>query len=437
MACEIALRTRLSGTIDKGSRQSRRFRIQPLTRSVTASYPLLMYPLKTLLIGCTDDVLGDLRRELSHLSVPIEGEHLDVRSCLTFVLANPSSKRLLVFYPKSAAEIVQLERLNESVVGQPILALVDPANDSSLMVRAMRAGAAQVVRLPLQADDFRAAMTRIAVQFGHEVSQSRVVTVWGATEGSGCTSIALNLAAEIGRLRAAPCLLAEGAVGFGRLANYLGITPQETIADLINDIDRVDVDRVRRALTKVDDNLQVLTGSYSNIAPVELITENVLRLLSYGKQLGDVLVVDGRYSFEELDFEFVAHSQQLVLVAQPNLPSMYGLKRVLDLLAQKECLAQQFVVINRYCPNSKDFSLRSLERALGIPKLFPVANDWGSFQAAENAGHTLRATAPDSQSLTDITALARVMLGMPPEAAPIGWSFLDSWNRVVHSLNLK
>ena len=145
-----------------------------------------MYPLKTLLIGCTDDVLGDLRRELNHLSVAIEGEYLDVRSCLTFVLANPS-KRLLVFYPKSAAEIVQLERLNESVVGQPILALVDPTNDPSLMVRAMRAGAAQVVRLPLQADDFRAAMSRIAVQFGYEVNPCRVITVLGATEGSGCT----------------------------------------------------------------------------------------------------------------------------------------------------------------------------------------------------------------------------------------------------------
>ena len=263
-----------------------------------------MYPLKTLLIGCTDDVLGDLRRELTNLSVAIEGEYLDVRNCLNFVLANPADKRLLVFYPKSSAEIVQLERLNESVVGQPILALVDPASDPSLMIRAMRAGAAQVVRVPLQADDFRAAMTRIAIQFGHPVAESRVITVLGATEGSGCSSIALNLAAEIGRVHNAPCLLAEGAVGFGRLANYLGITPQETLVDLINDIDRVDVERVRRAITKVDDNLHVLTGSHSGIVPVDLTSEKVLRLLNYARQLDEVLVVDGRPNFEQLDLDF-------------------------------------------------------------------------------------------------------------------------------------
>ena len=421
---------------DRSLRKERSWCQSP-TRSTAASYPWLMYPLNTLLIGCTDDVHGDLRRELVNLSAAIEGEYPDARSCLTFVLANPSVKRLIVFYPKSAAEIVQLERLNEAIVGQPILALVDPAIDPSLMVRAMRAGAAQVVRLPLQTDDFRAAMTRIALQFGHEVSPSRVITVLGATEGSGNTSIALNLAAELGRLSGAPCLLSEGAVGFGRLANYLNIKPQETLVDLINDIDRVDIERVRRAITIIDDSLHVLTGSYSNIAPTALNTEHVLRLLSFGKQLGDTIVIDGRYSFEELDFEFMAHSQQLVLVVQPNLPSLYGLKRVMDLLAQRESLAQQYVVVNRYSPSSKEFSIRTLERALDIPKMFPVANDWSSFQAAENAGQTLRAAAPGSPALSDITTLARAILGMPAETPMRGWSFLNTWNHVIQSLSLK
>ena len=70
-----------------------------------------------------------------------------------------------------------------------------------MMIRAMRAGAAQVVRLPLQGDDFRAAMHRIAIQFGHPQGKSRTVVVFGSSEGSGCTTVALNLASELGRLR--------------------------------------------------------------------------------------------------------------------------------------------------------------------------------------------------------------------------------------------
>ena len=396
-----------------------------------------MYPLKTLLIGCTDDVLGDLRRELTNLSVVIEGEYLDVRSCLNYVLANPADKRLLVYYVNSSADVVQLERLNDLVVGEPILALVDPVSDPSLMVRAMRAGAAQVVRRPLQADDFRGAMNRIAIQFGNPPNQCQVITVFGVTGGSGATSISLNLAAEIGRLRNSPCLLVEGAVGFGRLANYLGITPQATIYDLIKDIDHVDVERVRQAITKVDANLHVITGSHSGIVPLELTTENVLRLLNYAKQLDDVIVVDGRHEFEELDLDLVTHSRQVVLVAQPSVPSIAGLSKVLDLLAQRQCLAEQYVVINRYLRNEKEFSIHSLEKLLHTPKVFPVANDWDHFRAAESAGITLRNVAPHGSALADITALASAILGMPAGPPHAGWSFLNSWNRFTQAFVVK
>ena len=396
-----------------------------------------MYPLNALLIGCADQSLGDLRRELGNLSVGIEGEYLDVRTCLAHVLANPGGMRLFIFQPHSAAEILHLERLNESLVGQPILALVDPASDPSMMVRAMRAGAAQVVRLPLQADDFRAAMNRIAMQFGHPLNQSRVITVLGATEGSGATSIAINLASEIGRLRNSPCLLAEQAVAFGRLANYLNIAPQETEGDLFNDIDHVDVERIRRAITKVEDNLHVLTGSYRAIVPLEITQEKVFKFHNYVRQLSDVFVLDGRYVHEEIDFEFLNQTQQLVLVARPTVPSLYALRMLLDLLAQRECLAQQYVVINEFHPGAKGFSIRSLKEVLGIPKLFTVVADYASFGAAENAGQTLRKAAPRSRALADITALARAILGMPAEPLRVGWSFLNSWNRVAHAFNSK
>jgi Flp pilus assembly CpaE family ATPase len=94
-------------------------------------------------------------------------------------------------------------------------------------------------------------------------------------------------------------------------------------------------------------------------------------------------------------------------------------------------------VINRFLPYSKQFSIPSLEEVLRVPKVFPVANDWASFLAAENAGKTLRKAAPRSHALADIDALARVMLGMPADSSPVGWSFLNSWNRVAHAFSSK
>ncbi len=396
-----------------------------------------MYPLKAMLIGCTGQNLLDVGRELASLSIPIEGEYVDVRSCLAHVFANPSDKRLFVVHPSTTAEIVQVEALCDSVAGQPILALVDLAHDPSMMVRAMRAGAAQVVRLPVQLDDLRAATHRIALQFGHSSTQSRLIDVFGASDGSGCTTIALNLASEIARLRNATCILSEGSVSFGRLANYLGIEPQLTAHDLIGDLDRLDIERMRQALTQVDDNLLVLAGSYKNIAEDILTTEAAFKLLDCAKQLADVVVVRSRNRFEELDLDFVSKAHHIVIVAKPTIPSLHSLKLLLDLVARRECFGQQYVVINQFRNGAGEFSQRSLEAALDLPHVFTVAYDPSSMQTAENAGETLHRAAAHSCALADITALARIILGLPPEVQSAPRRFLNSMNHLAHSLSLK
>lgn len=397
----------------------------------------MMYPLKALLVGCTEAVLPNLRRELSTLAVEIEGEYLNAGSGLAHILAVPEKKRLVIIETSSINDAVQLGQMNEAAIGQPILALVDPGNDPSLMVRAMRAGAAQVVRLPLQSEDFGSAMRRIAIQFGHSASQSRTMTVLGASEGCGVTTIALNLASEIGRLRNVPCLLGESAVAFGRLANYLSIQPQLTIVELLDDMESLDTERVRRALTKIEENLQVLVGSYREITPVELTLDKWLKLLAHVKQLADLIVIDGRYAYDELDFDLAAQSQQLVLVAKPTVPSLYNLKMLLEQFAQRGCLAQQFVVINQFVSDGEEFSARQLPDILGVPQVFTVTADAEAIRTAENCGKTLRKAVHRSPALSDITRLARAVLAMPSEPAPKAHPVATLFDHLAHSFHIK
>lgn len=396
-----------------------------------------MYPLNTILIGCADDVCTGVRHELAGLSVVVEAEFADVRACLTYLLAHPGDKRLIVFRLHSAAEIVLLERLNELETGQPILALVDPAHDPSVMIRAMRAGAAQVVRLPLQPEDFAAAMRRIAIQFGHPANQSRMITVLGTVEGSGATTISINLASEIGRLRKSLCLLGEAAIPLGRLANYLNIQPSLTAADLIADLEHLDIERFRRALTPIEPQLQVLAGSYRGIASVRLRGEEVFKLVALGKQLADIIVIDGRYNYEPLDFEFIDQTEQLVLVLTPTIPSLYSAKAVLDLMAHRDCLAQTFVVVNRFVPDSQVFSLNRILEVLGVENVYPVALDVRGVSAAENQGQILRTASPHSPAVAGINALARAVLGMRSEQRSGSWSLLSPLRYIEHMRGTK
>ena len=395
-----------------------------------------MYPLKALLVGCSDLTTPGLRRELANLTVTVEGEFVDCRSCLAWMLSNPGTQRLIVIQASTISETTQIEGLNDAASGVPILALVDPGTDPSLMVRAMRGGAAQIVRLPLESGDFRTALRRIAIQFGHANGQCRTITVLGASEGCGASTIALNLASEIGLIKCTPCILAEESFSFGRLANYLGIAPQSTIPDLLNDVELLDAERVRGSLTNVEENLQVLVGSYESISPVKPAREDVLKLFGLVRQLTDVIVVDGRYTYDDVAIDFVTQSQQIVLVAKPTVPSIHNLMMLLTHLAQRECLAQQFVVINQFDSKTETFSPRRLCELLSLPKVFTVAADVGGISLADNLGQTLRKVAPHSDAVADLNRLAKAVLGMPLETAPSEWSFGSAMNRISHLFQL-
>src|SRR5580704_11853327 len=99
------------------------------------------------------------------------------------------------------------------------------------------------------------------VAIASPTSNSRTVVVLAASQGSGCTTLAVNVASELARLDNSPCILGEQSVAFGRLANFLHICPHTTLYDLVTEIGQLDPERMRRALTRIEDNFSVLVGS--------------------------------------------------------------------------------------------------------------------------------------------------------------------------------
>ena len=64
--------------------------------------------------------------------------------------------------------------------------------------------------------------------------------------------------------------------------------------------------------------------------------------------------------------------------------------------------------------------------------MFLVASDPQAVDAAEKSGQTLRKLFPRSQIVRDITALARTMLGLPPE--PSTRPTIREWLGMIQAL---
>lgn len=372
-----------------------------------------MFPLNAILVGCKAEVLTQMRQELAGHAVRIEAELDDVGTALARLANAPGGARLIVFFLRHADDVSGLKQLTGAFVGWPVLALAAPTADASVLLRAMRAGASQVVHLPLNSEDFREALNCVGVQYGHSPDDASIVAVSGVTGGCGATSLAVNLAWEIATSFHTPCVLSELSLKRGMLDSYLHVQPRYTTQDLFQR-PQIDLYVVKEVLTHVSDNLDLLPGPHGLTGTVQVTADMLLQLISHLRRLARVVVLDVPATYDDIYFETLAASDQLILVGEQKVPSARALKMVNDALDRDAGLKHlvKHVVISRYDPNIEGFALKDLTQVLGIGDMRTVANDPNAMTAAVSSGKSLRQVAAYSRALTDLQNLAHTVLGV-------------------------
>ncbi len=360
-------------------------------------------------IGCADNVLSDLRREALNHSASFDAEFADIQSALKGLDLSSDTMRLFVVQVSSGVELANLKRLSATFIGRPIIALVNADKDSSIVVRAMRAGALQVVLLPFQRADFWAAVDCIAVQFGLAPGLAKTIVVAGAGGGCGTTTIALNLAYELACVKQIKCVLLELSLRMGVLASHLDVQPKYTTSDLLFG-ENVDSYAINQALTPIVDNLSILPGPYQTIEPGVIKPDDVLSLIEMAEHLAAVVVVDLPCNYDDLYFKVLAAADSVVLVTQQKVSSIRGVQMVCEALPE----LRPTILVNRYDAKLAGFSADRLRSLLHCPGLATVSYD-SVVGAAVDHGRPLRLQASGSRALAEIREL---MERLAPQTMP-------------------
>lgn len=371
-----------------------------------------MFPLNVILIGNDENLLPHVERECLNVPANVEARYPDVA---TTVLAMPmlrDQKRLLAVILKSSADLQALKRLSTSFAGWPILALTEGGKDSSTLLSAMRAGACQVVPLPLDIGDFRLALECIAEQFAYFTRDSRTIAISNVTGGCGATTLAVNLGYEFAARHQLRCIVVEFSVQMGMLSTYLNVEPRFTTHDLLQSTGDMDMHVVEQTLTPIAERLFILAGPADATSPLAYNPEDVGRILDYLKRLADVVVMDVPYAHDSLYLDTIGLSHQAVLVGEQKVPSIRAMRLVRDAIEQRIGAPKIYMGINRYNPEIPGFNVRQLASILQTANLYTISNDYANVMNAVNQGRPLRLVAPGSSALSNISCLAHTLLGL-------------------------
>lgn len=321
----------------------------------------------------------------------------------------------------------------------PKMPIVTISSDPQTLLQSLQRGAKQFLTPPIGLEDLVATLRKVLGETGQLDSAGQpagpkatgmVISVLGSRGGVGCTSLAVNLGATLAAdpANSVALLDLDLALGDADIAIDLPGVEQISLADLARNIERLDMNYLRRALVKhPQTGLSVLRHPLE-LSEVSTIHEgHVERILNLLKISYSHLVLDLSKALLPTDIMALRLSDVILLVTQLELSSLRNVVRIVHTLSSEGDLGDRIrVVVNRAGSDHMEegITIKKAEEVIGKPIFWQVPNDSKPMMASRIAGMPLIKHGPKSKAQLSIQGLVQTLTGKVVAAEPTkkrGW----------------
>ncbi len=288
-------------------------------------------------------------------------------------------------------------------------------NDPSVLMQCMRAGAREFLPQPVAIGPLaealgRAAARKPASKSGKE-GAGKVLVFLGGKGGSGVTTVACNFAVSLVHDCSHTAVLIDLDLPLGDVALTLGITPQFSAADALQNYSRLDTNFLSKLITGHSSGLSVLAAP-GKFPQVEVTCEALERLIATARANFEYVIIDAGSRFDLSDNNLVEQADMVYLVMQAGIPELRNSHRVISEYF-KSGGSNLELVLNRFIPRAGGVDEEHISKALGRPVQWKIPSDYVAVRRMQNEATPL--TLEDSMISRAIREMARAACGKEAE----------------------
>ncbi|HSL28446.1 MAG TPA: response regulator [Anaerolineales bacterium] len=248
----------------------------------------------------------------------------------------------------SATEAIRAKQPAVQVV------ILSVQGDQNYMRRAMLAGARDFLTKPPMGDELISAIRRagsmaqversknaqvqvspvvgnVGAVMGYGASRGKIVTVYSPKGGTGCTTIAVNLALTLHNADTRVALV-DGNLQFGDVAVFMNEQGKNTIVDLAPRAEELDPEIVEEVMLKhASSGLHILAAPSRPEYAEKVSSAQFTKVLEYLRQMYAYVVVDTAALLTDVTLAAIDISDLVVLVTTQDIPSIKNCRLFLDL----------------------------------------------------------------------------------------------------------
>ncbi|MBK6794366.1 MAG: response regulator [Anaerolineales bacterium] len=247
--------------------------------------------------------------------------------------------------------------------------------DQNYMRRAMLAGARDFLTKPPMGDELISAIKR-AGEMAHSerekgakqqmilsastgssnmmggfspTQQGKIIVVYSPKGGTGCTTIAVNLAIALNN-EDTRTVLVDGNLQFGDVAVFVNEQGKNTILDIAPRVDDLDAEIIEEILIKHEGSgIRILAAPQRPEMAEKISGDQFMKVLQFMQRMYSYVIVDTSSILTDVILAAVDLSDAMVLVTTQEIPSIKNSRLILDLLNTMGIGKERIVfAMNRY-----------------------------------------------------------------------------------------
>jgi len=317
--------------------------------------------------------------------------------------------------------------INLNHMGEPALKLVQrivsecsstavicASRDSSpdLILRSMRAGARDYIRLPINDDELTTVVERtatFATEHADDEPKKRghVIAVFSSKGGCGTTLIAANLAMT----QKNPTVLVDLNLQSGDLELLLGLKPKFSLADVVENRERLDDALLASYITPHSKNLSLLAAPMKAESAEDIEPKHIYEVMELLRHRYDNVIIDTPHNFDSATISALDHADQILVVLTLEIHAIRSTRRALEIFDRLGYPRKKVrIVVNRWSKNI-ELDQKQVEDFLGERVIAFIQSDYRAAVNSINLGQPLVASAPNSIVTADLHSLAGKLFG--------------------------
>lgn len=301
--------------------------------------------------------------------------------------------------PETATQLI--ESLGSTCPDVAIVA-VSGQTEGRFILDLIRKGVKEFVGLPIQLEEMVGALARVAKDASpDDQSAQESAKVWafvGARGGVGCTSLAVNAGCVMAQQKNASVVLIDLNLAMGDADVCLDIVPDYTLTDIALHIDRIDLQMLKRSLSKHSSGLYLLPHPVKIEDGALIREDHISRVISLLKLNFTHILLDLSKGFQPFDFSLMGLADEIILTIQLDVSNLSYVLRLMQSMNERDGLADKIkVVANRVGADGSEISIERAVETIGKPIICQIPNDSRTMMASRNNGVPLLEYAPKSK----------------------------------------